>query len=61
MKFLHLLFQFIFYFNISKTQLLISSISSNNKGKTIMNNNKRNLDINHSIYNIVIFNADNLK
>jgi hypothetical protein len=61
MKILYLLFQFIFYFNISKTQLLINSISSNNKGKTIMNNNKRNLDINHSISNIIIFNSDNLK
>ena len=61
MKFLYLLFQFIFYFNISKTQLLINSISPNNKGKTFMNNNKRNLDINHGIYNIVIVNADNMK
>ena len=61
MKFLYLIFQFIFYFNISKTQLLINSFSSISKEKTIMNNNKRNLDINHSIYNLVNFNADNLK
>jgi len=61
MKFMYSLFQFIFYFNISKTQLLINSISSISKEKTIMNNNKRNLDINHSIYNLVIFNVDNFK
>ena len=56
MKYFCSFFQLIIYINISKIQLLIISISSNNKEMTIVNKNKRNLQTKNVIDNIVVIN-----